>query len=161
MKINLISKEFNMSEIGHNTDGLKQAIQQMAVDYAKCDEESMKLNAKRAEIRDRAKGLGLDTKAFQDEINRMKKDLSKKEGYDESRLIIQEALGDMVAEDLFAHVERMQREKEAAREAKRKEREDEKVKADSFKPATERKPKNTKTIGEQQIEAIQAGQSLN
>ena len=140
--------------IGDNSKVQKEQIQKMAVDYAKCDEESMKLNDRRAEIRQKAKDLGLDTKAWQDEIGRMKADMKKKEGYDESRAVIQDALGDMVAEDLFAHVARREAEKEAAREAKRKERESEKEKADTFKPATERKPKSSKSIGEQQADAL-------
>lgn len=140
--------------IGDNSKVLKEQIQKMAVDYAKCDEESMKLNDRRAEIRQKVKDLGLDTKAWQDEIGRMKADMKKKEGYDESRAVIQDALGDMVAEDLFAHVARREAEKEAAREAKRKERESEKEKADTFKPATERKPKAAKSVGEQQADAL-------
>lgn len=138
-----------MATIGDNSKGLHDKIKKMAVDYAKCDEQSMELNAKRAEIRERAKGLGLDTKAWQDEIGRMKQSLKKKDGYDESRAIIQDALGDMPAEDLFAHVARMEREKEEARESKKAEKE----KADTFKPATERKPKNEKTLGQTLAEA--------
>lgn len=113
----------------------------------------MELNQKRAEIRDRAKGLGLDTKAWQDEINRMKQSLKKKEGYDESRAVIQDALGDMIAEDLFAHVAKMEAAREAERDAKKKEREAEKEKNETFKPATERKPKIAKSLGQTLAEA--------
>lgn len=139
--------------IGDNSKVLKEQIQKMAVDYAKCDEESMKLNDRRAEIRQKAKDLGLDTKAWQDCISRLKSDMKKKEGYDESVVVINEAL-DEVAEDLFAHVARREAEKEAAREAKRKEREAEKAQNETFKPATERKPKAAKSVGEQQADAL-------
>lgn len=146
-----------MGKVGDNSAGLKAQIQSMAVDYAKCDESSMLLNQKRAEIRDRAKSLGLDTKAWQDCISRMKSDMKKKEGYDESVLVIKEALGEMIAEDLFAHVAKMEREKEEAREAKKKERESEIEKNETFKPATERKPKSSnKNIGGQQAEILTA-----
>jgi uncharacterized protein (UPF0335 family) len=142
-----------MAEIGSNIEGLNEKIREMAVDYAKCDEESMGLNARRAEIRDRAKGLGLDTKAFQDCINRMKADLNKKEGYDESVSIINAALANEMPESLFAHVERARLAKEHAREAKRKEREAEAKNNDTFKPATERKPKEAKSLGKALSEA--------
>ena len=142
-------------KIGSNIEGLNEKIREMASDYAKCDEESMMLNQKRADIRERAKGLGLDTKAFQDCINRLKADLKKKEGYDESVSIINAALANEMPESLFAHVARMQLEKEKAREEKRKEREAEKTKNDTFKPATERKPKaaTTKTAAQAMAEA--------
>lgn len=144
-----------MGKIGDNSNALKEQIQKMAVEYAKCDEESMLLNQKRGEIRDKAKELGLDTKAWQDCIGRLKADMKKKEGYDESVAVINDALEDMVAEDLFAHVAKIERQKEEAREAKRKEREAEKVKNETFKPATERKPKDvsTKTAAQVMSEA--------
>lgn len=145
-----------MGTIGDNSQGLKEQIQKMAADYAKCDEQSMLLNQKRGEIRDRAKALGLDTKAWQDCISRLKSDMSKKDGYDESVAVINDALEDMVAEDLFAHVAKMERQKEEAREAKRKEREAEKEKNETFKPATERKAKPAKSTGQQQADILSA-----
>lgn len=143
-----------MSKIGHNVDKLKEQIQEMAVDYAKCDEESQKLNDKRAEIRERAAELGLDTKAWQNEINRAKQSLKKKDGYDESASIIREALGDMDMEDLFEHVLRKEKEKEEAKKKKAEERKKEKAADDKFKAAPDRKPGPVKSVGEQQAEAI-------
>ena len=142
-----------MGEVGHNLSKLKEDIQAMAVEYAKCDEESQKLNDKRAEIRTKAKDLGLDTKAWQDEIGRAKRDLKKKDGYDESAQIIREALGDMDMDDLFSHVLKREAEKEAAKEARKKERDEARAKADSYKSAPERKPKNAKSLEQTLAEA--------
>jgi len=112
----------NVASIGHNSDTIKEKIQQMAVDYAKCDEESQVLNEQRADIRARADELGLDTKAWQNEINRIKQSLKKKEGYDESAAVIRDALGEMKIEDLFEHVIRKDKEKREAREEKKAEK---------------------------------------
>lgn len=146
-----------MGAIGDNSKIINQKIQEMAADYAKADEESMKLNDKRAEIRKRAEELGLDTKAWQDMIGRAKRDLKKKDGYDESCAVIQSALDGLNMEDLFAHVARREAEKEAAREARKAEREAEKAKNDEFKPATERKPKpSAKEVAQAQAEHFAA-----
>ncbi len=144
-----------MGQVGSNIEGLNEKIREMAVEYAKCDEESMELNDRRAKIREKAKSLGLDTKAWQDCISRLKADINKKEGYDESVSIINAALANEMPESLFAHVLRKQREKEEDRELKRSEREAEKAKNDTFKPATERKPKSasTKTAAQVMSEA--------
>jgi len=106
-----------VATIGDNSDGIKENIQQMAADYAECDKDSGAINDKRKDIRDRAETLGIDKKAWQDEISRMKKSLRKKAGYDESVAVVRDALGDLDAEDLFSHVTRKDEEKKAAREA--------------------------------------------
>lgn len=130
--------------IGHNSEAnVKDRIQELAAQYAKCDEASQELNDERAEIREEIKDLGLDTKAWQYEIGRAKQSLKKREGYDESAAVIRDALGDMKMEDLFAHVLRRDKEKAEEREARKNER---KAKNDEFKPATERAPKAGKVI---------------
>jgi len=140
------------TSIGHNTvDQLKDAIAK----YVNCDEESAKLNDKRAEIRSKVKDLGLDTKAFQDAISRLKKDRSKKDGYDESLATINGVIDGMggAKDDLFSWMDARQLAKEKAREESKKAREAEAKKNDEFKPATERKPKNEKTLGQTLAEA--------
>lgn len=136
------------NQVGHNSGHVNEQIKELAARYAKADEESGKLNDERAKIREEIEGLGLDTKAWQDEIGRAKRDLKKKDGYDESVAVIRGALGQMNMEDLFAHVARKEREKEEARAAKAKEKEAKK------KEPKETKPK--KSIGEQQADAIMA-----
>lgn len=131
-----------MPNIGNNYDKLKEQIQEMAVDYAKCDKESQILNDKRADIRERAKDLGLDTKAWQNEIQRAKQRLKIREGYDESAEIIRDALGDMDIEDLFEHVLKKEREKEEQKEEKAK------------KKTAKKAAKDEKPIGVQQADAI-------
>lgn len=112
---------------GHNSKHIEETLQEMAVQYAKCDEASMELNDKRKKIRDTVADLGIDTKAWQDEIGRMKRDVKKKDGYDEAVKVIRAAFKDMIAEDLFAHVAKKEKEKEEIRNAKIKEREDAKA----------------------------------
>lgn len=139
--------------IGHNsgTEGVKDQIQDLAAKYAKCDEASQELNDERAEIREKIKDMGLDTKAWQYEINRAKQSLHKREGYDESASVIRDALGEMKMEDLFAHVLRRDKEKADDREARKSER---KAKADEFKPATERAPKASRLVSGQDAAAL-------
>lgn len=131
--------------IGHNSgeDSQKEKIQELMAQYAKCDEASQELNQERAEIREKVRDLGLDTKAWQYEIQRAKQSLKKREGYDESTDVIRDAFGEMKMEDLFAHVLRRDKEKAEQRETRKTER---KQKADEYKPATERAPKNAKVI---------------
>lgn len=130
------------AKIGHNLTSTKDQIKTFVGQYVKCDEKSQELNDERADIRAKVEELGLDTKAFQDAVSRAKKDRRKKEGYDESMAVIKDALGEMNHDDLFAYMDKREEEKEKAREAKAKE----KAKADEFKPAAERKPKNSKVI---------------
>lgn len=141
-----------MSNSGSNYD---DKIKELVAQYVKCDEESAVLNDKRAEIRAKVKDiLGEEaSRALQDEIARLKKDRKKKEGYDEARAEVNRIIGMMDADSLFAWQVRREAEKEAAKEAKRKEREKEKASAETFKPATERKPKNEKTLGQVLSEA--------
>ena len=139
-------------------DNVKDFIIEMAVEYAKCDKESQKLNDRRKDIRDKMEDKGLDKKAWQDAINRAKKSLKKRDGYDESLDTINKALGQLDMDDLWSHVIDRDKAKEAARDAKKAEakkaKAKEKAKDDEFKAAPERKPSNVKSIGEQQAEAI-------
>lgn len=134
---------------GHNSGHVADKIKELAVRYAKADEQSMTLNDERAKIREEIADLGLDTKAWQDEIGRAKRDLKKKDGYDESVSSIRAALGDMNMEDLFAHVARKEREKEETRAAKAKEREKEKADAKAAEKAAKpaKEPKAKKVTG--------------
>lgn len=127
------------SKIGSNSQPTKDRIKDFVAAYVACDEKSAEINDERAGIRERVKDLGLDTKAFQDAVSRAKKDRSKKEGYDESMQIIVEALGEMDQDDLFSFIDERREEKERLREEK-------KAKADEFKPAAERAPKNGKSV---------------
>lgn len=139
------------NSVGHNSGHVNETIKELAGRYAKADEASAELNDERAKIREEIAALGLDTKAWQDEIGRAKRDLKKKDGYDESVSVIRGALGELNIEDLFAHVARKEREKEETRNAKAKEREEKQKAKDEAKPK--------KSVGEQQAEAIQ--KSLN
>lgn len=127
---------------GHNSKSTNEQLKTYVAQYVKCDERSMELNNERTDIRGKVEELGLDTKAFQDAVARAKKDRRKKEGYDESMKVMTEVLGNMNQDDLFAYLDKREEEKEKAREARAKE----KAKADEFKPAAERKPKNGKVI---------------
>lgn len=131
---------------GHNSKSTTEQLKTYVAQYVKCDEKSMELNNERTEIRSKVEELGIDTKTFQDAVAGAKKDRRKKEGYDESMKVMTEVLGDMNQDDLFAYLDKREEEKEQARAAKAKEREKEKAKADEFKPAAERKPKNSKVI---------------
>ena len=135
-------------------DNVKDFIIEMAVEYAECDKESQALNDRRKEIRDKMEDKGLDKKAWQDAINRAKKDLKKRDGYDESLTTINNALGQLDMEELWSHVIEREEAKEAAREERKKAKAAEKANDDEYKPAPERKPKAVKSIGEQQADAI-------
>lgn len=139
--------------MGHN---IEEKIKDAAYRYSETLEKSAELNDARSQIREEMKDIGIDTKAFQDHISRMKKELSKKEGYDESFKIIASALKDDGPENLFSWFVARQEAKEEEREKRKEEKEKEKEKADEYKPAAERKPKNGKSIGQQQAEVYQA-----
>jgi len=142
------------AKIGHNSASTKDQIKDFVAKYVKCDERSQELNDDRAAIRTKVEELGLDTKAFQDAVSRAKKDRRKKEGYDESLKVIVEALGEMNQDDLFAYMDKREEEKEKAREAK-------KEKADKFKDAPDRKPKNAKVVsGKDAASGEKPGQSI-
>lgn len=133
-------------QAGHNSNARTEDIQALAVRYADADEKSQELNDERSEIREKIKDMGLDTKAWQDEIKRAKGSLKKREGYDESANEIRSAIGQMDMEDLWSHVieraDRLEKEREEKRAAKDKE----KKSADEYKAAADRKPKNPKII---------------
>lgn len=144
-----------MAEVGNNIQPTIEQLKELVGKYVNCDEESAKLNDKRAEIRGKVKDLGLDTKAFQDAIGRLKKDRTKKDGYDDTIKVMNQALGDMGEGDLFAWMDVREAAREKERADKKAAREAEAKKADEFKPATERKPKaaSTKTAGQVMAEA--------
>ncbi len=153
-----------MNDIGHNSDGLEDKIQEAFVEYANCDEESAVLNKKRAEIRGKVEEWGIDRKAFHDQYIRAKRKRNEKEGYDESAQVCKEALNKMDQIDLFEFVDRMKEERKAKKAAKAKAA---KAKDDEFKPAHKRKPKPVSgkdaaagekaddSVGEQQAAAYQ------
>lgn len=108
------------AEKGHNSDGHIEKLQDLIVQYAKCDEASQELNDERKDIRDAVKDMGEDPKAFVAEVNRSKRNLRQREGYDESAKSVRDVIGDMNMEELWSHVfERA--------EKKNKEREDKKA----------------------------------
>jgi len=108
--------------IGDNSSETVEKIQGFAVEYAECDEASQELNDKRKNIRDRIKDLDLDTKAWQDAINRAKASLRQRDGYDESLAVINAAIGQMDMSELWGHVERRKEAQQKAREEKKAEK---------------------------------------
>lgn len=139
------------AKIGHNSatdDQLKEHV----ANYIQCDQKSQELSDSRAEIREKVEELGVPSKAFQDAVSRAKKDRRKKEGYDEGLATMTRVLGDMDQDDLFSYMDKRE-------EAKAAQRAEQKAKADAFKKAEDRAPKDgkvvsTKSIGEQQADAI-------
>ena len=105
----------------HNIKELEGKIQEAFVEYAECDESSSVLNTKRADIREKVEGWGLDRKAFHDQYMRAKRKLREKEGYDESTKICHDALNKMDQGELFEFVGRQKKEREEARAAKKDE----------------------------------------
>jgi hypothetical protein len=127
-------------------DNIHDQIRDAAYRYSESLKRSAEENDYRAGIRDEMEGIGLDTKAFQDRISRMKKDLNKKEGYDEADNVIKEALKDDTPEDLFKWQIQREEKKREEQEARKAEKEEQKAKDDEYKPAPERKPKQGKSV---------------
>lgn len=145
---------------GHNSASTVEQLKEHVARYVQCDQRSQELSDERTEIREKVADLGLDTKAFQDAVNRAKKDRRKKEGYDESMKVMTDVLGDMNQDDLFAYLDKRERAKEEERAAKAKEREKANKEA---KAANEKEKKVTGkdaaageglTTGEAQAQAI-------
>jgi len=126
---------------GHKNHNMQDTLRELIVRYAKADEESQKLNEVRTQIRKEVEALGIDTKAFQDRLNRAKADLKKRDGYDEGAAVVDSVIGTMKMEDLFEHVLRKDREKAAAAEAKKTEREQKKI--DKLENKAEKKAEKT------------------
>lgn len=124
------------SNIGHNSESRIEAIQELAVKYAKTHEESQKLNDERAKIRATIKDMDLDTKAWQDQITRALQDLKKRDGYDKSAEEISEALGQMDMAQLWKHVFEREERKNAERQAKKEAKEKEKADKPKKNPRT-------------------------
>lgn len=148
----------SIPQAGHNSQNRQQDIQALVARYADSHEESQKLNDERGKIREKAADLGLDTKAFQDQVKRSLQDLKKREGYDESAKEVAEAIGKMNPSELWAHVFERAERIEQERAERKTAREKEKSKADEFKAAPERKPKagksvKTSSVGKAQSEA--------
>lgn len=136
-----MSKTENETKQGHNKE---DRIKELSAKYADCDRKSAELNDERTAIRNEIKDLGEDSKAFQDNIARLKKDRRKKQGYDESFEFIRGIVGQISQDDLFGWMDDRDAKKQAERDAKSKAREAQKAKDDTFKPAPERKPKQPK-----------------
>lgn len=137
-------------------NGLDEQLKELVMQYVGCDERSTELNDERNDIRKKVVNLYGDeaSKAFQDEIARLKKDRRKKEGYDEARAEINRVIGTMDKDSLFAWQVARDDAKAKAKEAKRQEEEDarnadkaeKKAKDEEYKPAAEREPKSVKFI---------------
>ena len=136
--------------IGHNSQSVDEQMKEVIVKYILCDEKSAIINDERAALRKKADDLLGDqgAKALQDKVAELKRDMKKKEGYDEARESVNRILGEMDKDSLFAWQTRREKAKEEAKAEAKKLREAEAKKADEFKPATERKPKNSKTAGQ-------------
>lgn len=143
------------AKIGDNSKSIDDQIKEIVSAYIQCDEQSALINDKRAELRAKAKDLLGDeaSRALQDEIARVKKDMKKKEGYDEARAEINRIIGAMDKDSLFAWQIKREKAKEEAAAERKKAREAEAKKNDEFKAAPERKPKNEKTLGQALAEA--------
>lgn len=131
-----------MSTIGHNSDGVKKKVSEILTEYSASLKRSQEENDLRAELREKAKELGFDTKALQNAIAWAKSSLKQRDGYDESLAFFKS----LVAEEggaatLFKWVVDREAEKEKERDEARKARDNEKAKADEFKAAPDRKPK--------------------
>lgn len=137
-------------------NGLDEQLKELVMQYVGCDERSAELNDERNDIRKKVVNLYGDesSKAFQDEIARLKKDRRKKEGYDEARAEINRVIGTMDKDSLFAWQVARDDAKSKAKEAKRQEEEDarnaakaeQKARNEEYKPAAEREPKPVKFI---------------
>ncbi len=146
-----------LAKMGDNSSLIDEKIKEIVAKYVECDEQSALINDKRADLRAKAKDLLGDeaSRALQDEIARVKKDMKKKEGYDEARAEINRIIGAMDKDSLFAWQIKREKAKEKAAAERKKLREAEAQKNDEFKPATERKPKaaSTKTVAQAMAEA--------
>ena len=127
-----------IAEAGIGDNSIVEKIQGFAVEYSECDEKSQELNDKRKSIRDRVKGLDLDPKAWQDAISRAKNTLKKRDGYDESLAVINNAIGQMDMAELWGHVERRKEAQQKAREDKKAEKQ-KKVEAKAEKAKSSQK----------------------
>jgi len=145
------------TQIGHNSEARQDKIQALAARYAETHKASQELNDERAEIREEVGEMGLDKKAWQDQINRAVQNLKKRDGYDESSKEISDALGQMDMEQLWSHVAERKARKEKEREDRKAAREKEAATNDKYKAAPDRKPKEgkvLKSVGEEQAEAV-------
>ena len=144
-----------MSEIGHNSAAMKEKAIRILNEYSESLKRSQDENDVRAELREEAKDLGLDTKALQNAVTWAKSSLKQREGYDESLDFFKACVADDGgAESLFKWVIEREEEKERQREEKRAEKQKQKAKDDEYKEAPDRQPGPVKSIGEQQAEAI-------
>lgn len=173
-----------MSGIGHNSKDFDEGVMEIITEYSESLERSAVENDIRKELREKAEDkYGLDRKALQNGISRIKSSLSEQEGYDESMQAIKRIADDMGgAESIFSWYVEKQEERQKARDeakaAKAKEKRDkqkeaakQKEKDEEYKPAPERKPKpvigkdaasgekEDASIGEQQAEAFKKGQA--
>ena len=141
------------AKIGDNSKSIDDQIKEIVAKYVECDEQSALINDKRAELRAKAKDILGDeaSRALQDEIARVKKDMKKKEGYDEARAEINRIIGAMDKDSLFAWQIKREKAKEEAAAERKKQRDAEKAQNDTFKPATERKPKETKSLTQGEV----------
>lgn len=128
--------ENNTPKKSHNVD---DEMKEIIAKYVDCDRRSAEINDERAELRDRVKELGHDPKALQDNVARLKKDRRKKQGYDESHEFIRGIVGTFTQGELLGWMDEREIQKQKARDERN-------AKADSFKPAPERKPKEGKVI---------------
>jgi hypothetical protein len=144
-----------VAKIGDNSKSIDDQIKEIVAKYVECDEQSALINDKRAELRAKAKDILGDeaSRALQDEIARVKKDMKKKEGYDEARAEINRIIGAMDKDSLFAWQIKREKAKEEAMAERKKQRDAEKAQNETFKPATERKPKEVKSLGKALSEA--------
>lgn len=132
----------NMTMSGHNIQGLEEQIQELFVEYSKCDEISNEQNIRREELRCKAEELGLDRKAFNDEYRRAKRNSPNQEAYDQSAAVCREAMNKMNINELFEFVERQKEERKKVKQSFKKEEPEE-------EPAEDEKP-----VGQQQAEAV-------
>ena len=104
-----------------------------------------------AEIRTKTRPWKRYQRAWQDEIGSRQRDLKKKDGYDESLKLSERLLAIWIW--MICLATSWNAEAGLKRQRKQERKSDEREKANSFKPAPERKPKTQKSLEQTLAEA--------
>lgn len=90
------------AKIGHNVEGVEEAITQYFKESVEIDILRRAANKKKTAARQKLKDMGLDTKAIDARYNYYKQKNYQRDGYDDAVKITDDALSKASTGDLFA-----------------------------------------------------------